>query len=402
MSMSVNTNIGAMVALQNLNRTNKGLETTQLRVTTGLKVNGPKDDAATYAIAQRMRGEVAGMNAVKSALSSGEAAVDVALNAGMAVSDLLIEMKAKIVQANQGGLDSASRTALQNDFSALRDQVDTIVDSAEFNGTNMIKSATVSSSTNTGLTPPDNAWVNTGVAVQAGDLMDFTAPGSVTVAPGLTSDANGNLTPENDADAYLVGATVGDEQPAFSVVGWVGTGTPVISETFFIGDASSEIAAGAGTLHLLYNDGFPSDNSGSFSVSANVSNVPDHSILSGVDGSSITVEGLHISAASLGLDTMDLTTPKGLDRANVEMEKAINMMSDALGTLGSAAKRIETQMDFFTKMVDIFSAGIGNIVDADLAEESANLQSLQIKQQLGVQALSIANSGPQSILSLFG
>ena len=61
MAMSINTNVGAMLALQNLNKTNRGLEQTQLRVTTGLRINGPKDDAATFAIAQNMRGDIAGM-----------------------------------------------------------------------------------------------------------------------------------------------------------------------------------------------------------------------------------------------------------------------------------------------------------------------------------------------------
>jgi flagellin len=92
MGMSVNTNVGAMLALQNLNKSNKMLETTQLHITTGLKVNGPKDDAATYAIAQRMRGDIAGMGAVKTALSNGEATVNVAISAGKAVADMLTEM----------------------------------------------------------------------------------------------------------------------------------------------------------------------------------------------------------------------------------------------------------------------------------------------------------------------
>jgi flagellin len=271
MGMSVNTNVGAMLALQNLNKSNKMLETTQLHITTGLKVNGPKDDAATYAIAQRMRGDIAGMGAVKTALSNGEATVNVAITAGKAVADMLTEMKAKVVQANQAGLDTASRTALNNDFTSLRDQLETIVQTAEFNGKNLI----------------------------------------TTGASALT-------------------------------------------------------------------------------------------VLSTVDGSTISVTAQVMNATALGIDTSILTSASGAATALTKIDAAINSVTASLASLGSSSKRIDVQSEFTIQLVDILKEGVGNLVDADLAEESAALQSLQIKQQLGVQALSIANSGPQSILALFG
>ncbi|MBT3700854.1 MAG: flagellin [Alphaproteobacteria bacterium] len=271
MGMSVNTNVGAMLALQNLNKSNKMLETTQLHITTGLKVNGPKDDAATYAIAQRMRGDIAGMGAVKTALSNGEATVNVAITAGKAVADMLTEMKAKTVQANQAGLDTDSRTALNNDFTSLRDQLETIVKTAEFNGKNLITSG----------------------------------------ASALT-------------------------------------------------------------------------------------------VLSTVDGSTISVAAAAMDATVLGIHTQVLSTSAGAVTALTQIDAAINSVTSSLASLGSSSKRIDVQAEFTVQLVDILKEGVGNLVDADLAEESAALQSLQIKQQLGVQALSIANSGPQSILALFG
>ncbi len=140
MVLSINTNSSADFGIQQLNKTNHALRKTQTRISTGLKINGPKDDAATFAIAQALRGQTAGAQAVKTALGAGESTVNTALAAGQSVSNLLIEMKAKIVQANQPGLDSASRTALNNDIAALRDNVSTVVESAEFNGTNLIES----------------------------------------------------------------------------------------------------------------------------------------------------------------------------------------------------------------------------------------------------------------------
>lgn len=138
MAMSVNTNAGAMIALQSLSKTNSVLEDVQLRITTGLRVKGPKDDAATFAIAQNMRGDIAGMNALKTTLGLGQSTVNVAIDAGKAISSLLIEMKAKAVQASQAGLDSDSYSALQNEFDSLRAQLTTIAETAEFNGKNLI------------------------------------------------------------------------------------------------------------------------------------------------------------------------------------------------------------------------------------------------------------------------
>ncbi len=140
MGFSVNTNIGAMIALQNLDATNRALNMVQSRVSTGLKIAGAKDNGAIYAIAQNMRADVAGLNAVKQSLSNGVSITDVAVAAGEAISDLLVEMKEKAVAATDASLDTASRNALNADFVALVDQITNIVDNAEFNGTNLIKS----------------------------------------------------------------------------------------------------------------------------------------------------------------------------------------------------------------------------------------------------------------------
>ncbi len=270
MPLSVNTNLGAMVALQNLNMTNKQLERTQLNITTGLKINGPKDDASTYAIAQNMRGEVSGWRSVGTSLATGESIVNVAIEAGKSISDMLIEMKAKVVQANQAGLDSASRSAIHNDFAALRDQITSIVLTAEFNGSNLIQAS-----------------------------------------------------------------------------------------------------------------------------SANLS------VLSTVDGSTIVVSAQAMDSSTLGIASLYLATSAGALSALTVIDTAITTMNQKLANLGSVGKRLEVQTEFSIKLVDILKAGIGSLVDADLAAESAQLQALQIKQQLGVQALAIANAAPQLILSLF-
>ena len=140
--LTVNTNTGAMIALQYLNETNGALQSTQNAINTGLKVASAKDDGATFAIAQDMRGDVAGYSSVRDSLNRGMSAIDVALSAGQSISDLLIEMKQKALSASDLALDTASRQALNEDFKALRDQISTIVKNAVFNNYNLVDGST--------------------------------------------------------------------------------------------------------------------------------------------------------------------------------------------------------------------------------------------------------------------
>lgn len=273
---SVNTNVGAMVALQNLNKTNSSLQQVQNRINTGLKVASAKDDGAIYAIAQSMRSDVRAFDAVGNSIDRAQSTVDVALAAGEAISDLLIEMKAKALAASDASLDADSRTALNEDFTALRDQITTVVDNAEFNGVNLIN----------------------------GDTAQITA----------LANADGSNTLDVAAEVMGLGAS----GSVLTITG----GTAVSTST----DASNALAA---------------------------------------------------------IDT------------------SITQLSAALARLGTGSRSLEIQNTFIGKIQDATEAGIGNLVDADLAKESSRLQALQVQQQLGIQALSIANSAPSALLGFF-
>ena len=274
MMNSVNTNPGAMMALQNLNKANMELQETQNRINTGLEVAGAKDNGGIYAIAQRMRSQVAGYGVVQQSLDRGDATLDVALAGGEAISDLLIEMKEKALAAADASLDSASRSALNEDYTALRDQISTIVNNAEFNGLNLMDGST-------------NAFV------------------------ALANQDGSNTITISAEDMSLSGSIV----------------TISATSSFATATEADNIASAIGT---------------------------------------------------------------SLDNVN-----------SALARLGTSSKALEVHSTFVTKLSDSLEKGIGNLVDADMAKESARLQSLQVKQQLGTQALSIANSAPQSVLSFF-
>ena len=275
MALSVHTNTAAMIALQNLNKTNEDINGVQNRINTGLKVAGAKDNSSVFAVAQGMRSDIGALTSVQTSLDRAISIGDVALAAGEAISDLLIEMREKATAAMDPSIDTFARQAYDSDFKSLIDQVSVILSNAEFDGANLL---------------------------------------------------NGTIT---DGIAFLADA-----------------------------DAARTVTLNAQNMSL--------------------------------SGAIITLA----TTASLG--TVSLATA-AVDAIRVSLDN----VNQALANMGSDVKKMEAHRTFVGKLMDSLTEGVGNLVDADLAKESARLQALQVKQQLGVQALAIANSEPQIILSLF-
>ena len=275
MAFSINVNSSALNALRNLDDTNRELADVQTRINTGLKIQSPRDNAAVFAIAQELRADLRGLNAVTQSLDRGISSVDVALAASESIADILLELKERAVAAADAGLDTTSRNALAQDFNALRDQITSIANNAEFNGTNLIDG------------------------------------GTDQIVAITNSDATATLT--------------------------------VAHET----------------------------------LTLNSTNIP------------LTT-------------TQSISTQAAAQQAVTDINTAIANLNSALTRFGSGATALEQTRDFNNRLGDVIEIGIGNLVDADLATESASLQALQVQQQLGIQALSIANQSPQAILSLFG
>ncbi|MFN3932905.1 MAG: flagellin [Brevundimonas sp.] len=275
MTNSVHTNTSAAIALQNLTRTNERLGDVQSRISTGLKVQGAKDNAAIWAIAQQQRADVGALSAVKQSLDRATSIADVALSAGESVSDLLNQLKEKVVAAKDSSLKTQARELLNADFQALMKAVGSAVENAAFDGGNIL---------------------------------------------------NGSLS---DGITFLANA-----------------------------DASSFVT--------------------------------------------LTAKDLSLGGAIIELSASDtLLTLSGATQALDRLDDSITQLNASLGAIGAQAKQIEAHNSFVSKLVDTLESGIGNLVDADLAKESARLQALQVQQQLGAQSLSIANQAPQIILSLF-
>ncbi len=138
MSVSIHTNTSAMIALQNLNASNRQLEDVQQKISTGLAVSTAKDNASVYAIAQGQRADLGGLNAVKDSLHRASSVADVSMAAGESVSDLMNQLREKVVGAMDTSIDTTSRNALNGDFQSILGQISHIVENATFNGSNIL------------------------------------------------------------------------------------------------------------------------------------------------------------------------------------------------------------------------------------------------------------------------
>lgn len=285
MSISVHTNKPALVALQNLNKTNDQIGQVQNHINTGLKIATAQDNAAVWSIAQNQRADIGALGAVKMSLDRANSIAEVSMAAGQSVSDLLVQLKEKVVAAMDTSIDTVSRTALDSEFKSILRQIGQVTDNAAFDGANLLN--------------------------------------------GLNHTGTPNIQ-------FLANAS-----------------------------ASSYITLSAQDMSLF-------------------------------DSGTNTGGGIITMSVGSSLDSVTVSSAVLL-----QLNASIQNVNQALGSLGSQAKQITSHSDFVGKLTDTLTTGVGNLVDADLAKESASLQALQVQQQLGAQALSIANQSPQMILQLF-
>ena len=454
---SILTNNGAMVALQTLKSINSNLTQTQQMISTGKMVGSAKDNSAAWAISKVMESDVKGFKAVSESLSLGQSTVAVARSAAETVTDLLTDMKGRIVAAQEENVD---REAIQADIDALEAQIGAVVGAAQFNGQNLIDgSSTTAMEVLSSLDRDTNGNVtsstisadrqnlsitdSTGTAVNGallGVATDFTVLTGATVAEGADTTGTGgttlvtagvDITDEgtNSPNAFADGTTVAfsvdavEEGNTYSIylsdlsINVVGGGettgsrvfTYVASESDGASDVANELASqinaffGAATDSGDYSAVVNSTTNTAGDVNLNEIQITNNSGAAIGWNASVQTGGTAGTSASTGglgaIASIDVT--QNATGALTAIDGLIQQSIDAAAAFGSVEGRIETQTSFVSSLTDSLNSGIGALVDADMEEASAKLQALQVQQQLGIQALSIANQAPQSILSLF-
>jgi len=418
---SILTNNSAMVALQTLKSINSDLSKTQSEISTGKSVASAKDNAAVWAISKTMESDVKGFKAISESLSLGQSTVAVARNASETVSDLLTEIKGKVVAAQEENVD---RSKIQTDIVALTDQIKSVVGAAQFNGQNLVNGSNsdFNASGNVGIDVLSSLDRNTSGAVVAAsigvdtqnlsteagtDITAGTGTGSASVA---TLGENGGGADSVDITGFTFldtgGAATGTAALKSSEAGvdTAETNGLVVGDTIELsvgdvtgayrvreGDTNASVATGLKDALGLSSEEYSFDltTAGTLTIT-NLTSETD------ID---VGYEVSRGSGALSGLEDIDVTTDAA--GALSEIENMLSSAIDAAASFGSAEGRLETQASFISSLSDSLTSGIGSLVDADLEETSAKLQALQVQQQLGVQSLSIANQAPQSILSLF-
>ncbi len=403
---SILTNNSAMVALETLRNINRGLESVQSEISTGKKIASAKDNAGIWAVATVMSSDVEGFKAISDSLNLGSSTVGVARSAAEKITDTLKEVKSLVVSA-QG--DNVDRTKIQADIDEKVALIEGFVAAAQFNGLNLLDGGTASIDVLASLDRTSTGVTSSSITVDGQNLSTgaYTAKevfGAATT--GLTStdgdafvtylDQGGgtdNIVINDDATAsYAAGDTIslriGSETASYTVTANdIDSGANTVEDIIALGLKSAIDALGIDGLVVDYDSASPGELA--FTNDGTVD---------------LTISGQFKNAGSGGLGALsglDVSTSGNAATALSSIEDLIQTSIDAASAFGSSQSRIQSQSAFVKSLTDSLTSGIGGLTDSDIEAASAKLQALQVQQQLGVQALSIANQQPQSLLSLF-
>ena len=378
---SINTNVAAMAAVRSLNIIGQDMGRTQQRIETGLRISKANDDPAVFAIAQNMRADLNGMAAVKDSLAFGRSALTVARDAATAISNELGRLKQTITQGQQQGLDV---NQINGQITNALDNIDAYARSATFNGVNLLTAGVggvpgVTGSnlnvvrdingTTTNVTGTDSTKAGLGIANLTATTGARKLTFDNTLAPALGEQVSVTIGGQTKIFEFNDGSAALTAQPNAT--------TDVIDVQFTAAD--SPLTMISNLITAMQQNG----------INATLNNQGELVVSGAATALTTTVTG-----ATAGV------VPGGA-AAITAVEGAIDLMGTRLANLGANLRQVEGLQAFTTQLNDSIKEGLGALVDADLAEESARLTSLQTRQQLATQSLSIANQQSQTLLSLF-
>ena len=354
---SIMTNAAALTALQSLNATNKNLETTQARISTGFRVAEASDNAAYWSIATTMRSDNKALGTVQDALGLGASKIDTAYTGLNKAIETTNEIKVKLVAAV--GSTDQDKAKIQTEIKALQSQLKSYADAATFSGTNMLS-----------VTSVQVAAANDGVQADVKIVSAFnrTSAGVASIST-IDIDVEGIKLFDNGLAADVKNGGILDRE----TVVW-DTGT---AQTAFDNAFAAAVAGGA------------------TDIDANTAAILVAAAADPTANGQLDVSVYNLDITTLGIDDDFISGMIG------KVEASLKDMTTAATNLGAAKQRVDLQKTFTQGLMDSIDRGVGQLVDADMNKESTRLQALQVQQQLGIQALSIANGNAQGILSLF-
>ena len=399
MGMSINTNSVSINAQRNLGLSGNSLATSMQRLSSGLRVNSAKDDAAGLAIAERMNTQVKGLAVASRNANDGISLAQTAEGALGKVGDMLQRMRELAVQAGNATNSKTDRKALQAELKQLRDEVDRVAKTTSFNGQKVLDGSFTGAVFQVGANSGDNITVGA-LANTKVDKLGKSMYGTT----GVTS-----LGATNVSGAAVTGTITITVKGANNTTGISSTlaADSNRTEEEALGQILAEInvkSADTGVTAFLEKDGSKytisyrstSDTAGTTAAAAisvaGASTVLNTALTVGT--SSIT------AAAAVGIDKVDIGTQAGAWEALQRIDNAIDKVNSARGELGAIQTRFEKTVENIDIQNENVTAARGRVVDADFAQETANLSRTQILQQAGTAMVAQANQLPQQVLSL--
>ena len=400
---SVNTNQSALNALQSLNMTQQALQETQSAISTGKKVGSAQDNPAIYSISNTMNGEIQGLAAVSDNLNFSQSVIGVAQSAATQISSQLSSLKNTILSGAQTGIDT---TTINNQITSVLTNINSFAQSATFNGVNIAGG--------TGTDPNTGAAISTNLSTTQdadGHTIAITQQNMSTTGLGLN-----NLSVTSSA-VDLGGL---DNTTAFALNDYIKLGNGTKNDYFVLSDGSAAptapVATDTNNSVTFVNFGATDSQATVLSKLASAmqakgygANVATAAIGTGagsvtagdlvITGNGVTTAGSSLSLATAGGAALSSVT--STNAAIVTVDNAIKSLNTKVSSLGQNQQQIAGLQSFTSALSSALTSGVGALTDADMAAESAKLTSLQTKQQLGIQSLSIANQAPQALMSLF-
>lgn len=377
--LSINTNLGALTALRFYQANAVLLDDVRERVATGLRVAGPRDDSSSFSVAQGVRADIKAWSAVDTGLSTAEGLLTVTLAAGTTISEILGELKKKVIEYSAA--DVSRQPIIAADIDSLMESIDLVAENANFAGANLI---TEDESTIIVPQPPDEGVLQT-VSKGPGPPVDGpthslgAVTGTLRVNYELTAGAGGQVRIIYNGNTVASSGLGGPNSPGTLTFSY-----PAAPDQ----DFNIQITGAAKTLEYTFF----------LDTDVNSSSTGGYQVLSDITGSVIDVQHRSMLAADIELDSA--TILDSVQAGLAQVEAAQREISLSLGYYASKLHEVKAARQAAGRFQDALAEGLGSLVDTDLYRDSAQLAAARVREALSLEALSLANNRPQVIIDL--
>ena len=417
MASIINTNIQSLNAQRSLGASQNSLATSMQRLSSGMRINSAKDDAAGLAISERMSTQIRGLNQAGRNANDGISLAQTAEGSLGTIGNNLQRIRELAVQSRNATNSTEDRAALQKEVSQLKEEIDRVASSTSFNGTKLLDGSFTEKAFQVGANAGERINISSIVNAQSRSLGDYHQKTTATALTGAQATTAVTGTPPATPPTDAKFAAIADDTITITLGASVGAGeTFKLKNIGAVSVAMTENTAGgvtaanaaAATERLQDVAKAISEATGgrvSASVEAGgklkITSLEDFSF-AGAAAATTGLDVADVSAKTTGFKNISVATAEGADETILAMDAALKAVNSARADLGAIQNRFESVVANLQVSSENLSASRSRIMDADFAQETANLSRSQILQQAGTAMVARANQLPQSVLKLLG